>query len=160
MEFIFNNFWIMFIVVTFLNAFILKKQTKKYIIEKPEREEGYNKLFKGFLILGNIPWIIMGIGILTGNVENMFMYFCVKCPGIYIKMFYTSVILIWLFGIIWVLFKDGAQFLENHPGFFRMKGFGTTQNLTAKQIRIIFILFAVFGTIGFTMFFFFNPYQF
>ena len=74
MSAIFNHFWIMFIVVTVANGLIWKSRSKKYIAENPELQEGYDSLIKGWFIFGNIPWIIMGIGMLTGMTKNIFEF--------------------------------------------------------------------------------------
>ncbi len=62
MEIVFKHTWIMFIAVTIANGLILKFRSKKYIAEKPELKEGYDKYFRGWLLYGNIPWVIMAIG--------------------------------------------------------------------------------------------------
>ena len=62
MEIIFKHGWVLFIVVTFINAFIMLRRTKSSVELNPDLKEGYNKLFKFFLIYMNIPWLIMGIG--------------------------------------------------------------------------------------------------
>ena len=64
----------MFIAVTIANGLILKYRSKKYIAEKPELEEGYEKFFKGWLFYGNIPWVIMMSGNLSGMTQNTFDY--------------------------------------------------------------------------------------
>ena len=54
LEILFKHTWIFFIFVTILNGIILKIRSKKYILEKPELEEGYDIYFKGWLLYGNI----------------------------------------------------------------------------------------------------------
>jgi len=55
MEIIFKHTWIMIIAATIANGLILKLRSKKYIAEKPELKEGYEKYFRGLLFYGNIP---------------------------------------------------------------------------------------------------------
>ena len=62
MEFVLKNAWILFIAVTFINWIIRKVRSQKYIKENPELKTGYEKLLSNWLIYGNIPWIIIGIG--------------------------------------------------------------------------------------------------
>ena len=53
----------MFVAVTVANALILKLRSRRYIRERPELSEGYKRLFRGVLLWGNLPWLLMGIGI-------------------------------------------------------------------------------------------------
>ncbi|MGB8226981.1 MAG: hypothetical protein WCE45_09010, partial [Sedimentisphaerales bacterium] len=55
-------FWVVFIVVTFINAAIFKVRASIQIQKNPDLREGYRKIIKGFVIWTNIPWIVMGAG--------------------------------------------------------------------------------------------------
>jgi hypothetical protein len=68
---IFRHVWILFIVVTIINASIGKSRSRRYIRERPELAPGYQKLFRGFLIWENPPWILMGFSIETGRVRSI-----------------------------------------------------------------------------------------
>ena len=86
---LFNHFWVMFIVVTIANGLIWRSKSKKYVAEKPERREGYDKLIKAWLIYGNIPWAIMGIGMLTGMTKSLNEFFNpIQMNSIVIVFFY------------------------------------------------------------------------
>lgn len=61
----------MFIVVTFANALIMKKKTKSHIEKDPTLKDGYQTIIKGFITWGNLPWLVMGIGILVGGVPTI-----------------------------------------------------------------------------------------
>ena len=63
-------FWIMFIVVTFANAIMMKIRAKKKIERDPSLKSGYDTIFKGFILWGIIPWVVMGAGVLTGPQDG------------------------------------------------------------------------------------------
>ena len=118
-EFVSKIFWIMFIVVTFANAFIMKRRAKKYIEKDPSLKAGYDTIFKGFLIWGNLPWLVMGTGILAGSVPTIFHYFKPQDGNPYVISFFISIFIVWLLGTYWLFVKDGAEMLVRHPGLLR-----------------------------------------
>lgn len=67
--------WLAFIAVTTVNAIVIKVRTRKYISEKPLLEDGYNKCVKYIVVFGNIPWIIMGMGHISGITNTTSDYF-------------------------------------------------------------------------------------
>ena len=120
MEILGKYFWIMFFVVFFINAGIFWHRAQKVIEERPEKEQVYRKLIKGFLIWMNIPWVIMGAGILLGNVPSMFHYFKPRDGNPWVLAFWGCVVVLWLLTIYWIFFKNGAKTLVEHPGFFNV----------------------------------------
>ncbi|HOO56920.1 MAG TPA: hypothetical protein PLN69_08860 [bacterium] len=113
-------FWIIAIALSFVNAVVVKQRLTKYITENPEREQGYSDLIKGFLIYGNIPWIVMGIGVVAGKVDSLFCFFRPQDGNPYVIAFIASLILVWILGTIWLFFRDGANMIIKHPGFLNI----------------------------------------
>ena len=139
-----KHFWIMFIVVTFINAFIMKFREKKHIAENPNLKDGYDTIFKGIIIWGNIPWIIMGACIAMGKVPSMFHFFDIRGGNPYVLTFIGSIITIWLLGSRWLFFKSGAQMLVDHPGVFN-------HNFTSPTlVKLLWILCLCGGIAGLT----------
>lgn len=151
MEIIFKHTWIMFIAVTIANGLILKYRSKKYIAEKPELEEGYEHFFKGWLFYGNTPWVIMMIGNLSGMTQNTFDYFNPKAMNPMVLIFHFSIIVLWVLSVRWIYFKNGAEFIESHPGLLQRSSFRGNTNVTAKQIKLFFPLILFGGIVGMIM---------
>jgi len=147
MEIIFKHTWIMFIAVTVANGFILKYRSKKYIAQNPELDEGYRNYFKGWMFYGNLPWVIMMLGNLSGITQNTFEYFNPKAMNPMVLVFHFSIIVLWVLGIRWIYFKSGAEFIEAHPGLIQKSNFSGNSNVTAKQIKI-FVPLMIFGGIA------------
>ncbi|MDB5271862.1 MAG: hypothetical protein JWO58_229 [Chitinophagaceae bacterium] len=157
MELIFKHTWILFIVVTFANGFLLKYHSKKYIDKNSALQTGYENYFQGIIFYGNIPWIIMAIGDLTGLTHNTFDYFHPKAMNPMVLVFHATVILLWILSIRWIYFKDGAHFIEQHPGLFRKNTWsGSSDDITAKQIKLFFPLALLGGMLGMIMMWFGN----
>lgn len=137
MEVLLNELWIIFIIITFFNVNILKKRTRKYIDKDPKLEEGYKKYFRNYLILFNIPWVIMGVGNTLGMTEHVFEYLSPAPfnPMVYILHIY--IIIVCVLGIKWIYFSNGAEFLESHPGLTRKTSMEGEKNMSAGEIRVI-----------------------
>lgn len=151
MENLFNYIWVMGLFVTLFNAFYLKYQSKKHIAEKPELEDGYEKVFKGILTLGSLPWLIIMVGSLSGMTKSIFEYLNPSSLNPIVLIFHGMIILLMLLSTWWIYFKSGAEFLEEHPGLFKKSSFSGKTNMTAKQIKLFFPLTLIGGIIGLVM---------
>ena len=145
---IFRYFWIPFIAVTILSGFIGKYRSKKYILKNPELAKGYNKYFNGYMIFGNIPWLIIMIGNLSGITQSFFEYLDPKSLNPIVLLFHFYIIVLWILGIIWIYFKGGAEFIEMHPGLVQRSSFSGNTNVTAKQVKLFFPLMLLGGIAG------------
>jgi hypothetical protein len=99
MEIIFKQAWILLMAVTIANALTLKFRSKKYIAQNPALEEGYKKIFKGFIIFGNIPWIIVAFGNLTGLTNSIFDFFNPGALNPVVLIFHASIIVLWVLSV-------------------------------------------------------------
>ncbi len=138
----------MFIPVTAINAFLGENRPKKYSDETPELPEGYNNYFKGYLILGSIPWVLVGMGVLSGQADSIFDFFNPKSDKIFIQLFFGYIILTWLLGIWWIYFKKGAEFIEEHPGIIQRKTLRGKTDVTARQVKTFFPLMLLGGVVA------------
>jgi len=148
---IFKQTWIMFIAVTIANAFILKSRAKEYIAKNPDLKKGYENLFKGIIFFGNIPWTIIAIGNLSGMTNSIFDFFNPRSMNPVVLTFHASIIALWILSVYWIYFRNGAAFLERHPGLIRRRGFNGNSDVTAKQIKIFFPLMLLGGIAGMIM---------
>lgn len=151
-----NHAWIIFIVVTSLNGFILKYRSGKYVAENPALKDGYEKYFRGVLFYGNIPWIIMGVGNLGGLTTSMYDYFDPNGMKPIVLVWHASILALWLLSIYWIYFKDGAKFIEEHPGLFTATS-AEYPSATAQQVKTFFPLMLAGGAIAMLMMWFIGP---
>lgn len=106
----------MAIAVTCVNAYLLRSRAAAEIARNPELKEGYDQLFKWYLIYLNLPWLVMGIGILIGGTHSVFDYFDPRAGNPYVIAFHITIIILWALIIFWIYFADGAEFLVRYTG--------------------------------------------
>ena len=140
-------FWLIFIVVCFINAVIFQLRAKEQTRRKPELAEGYRKIIRGFLIWANIPWLIMGFGVMVGGVPGILDYFKPADGNPYVMTFYGFVCFVWILGTWWLFFKNGAEMLVDHPGLFN-RDFQST-----VTIKVVWLLMIAGGIAAVSLFF-------
>lgn len=140
MEILFKHTWILFIGYTFIMGAILKTRSKKYIEKNPDLQKGYDDYLKGLLFYANIPWLIMMIGSISGITQNTFEYAFLKEMNPIVIAFNASIIVLFTISARWIYFKDGAEFLERHPGLLKINGLKGSRHASAKQIKLFFPL--------------------
>src|ERR1700722_2435070 len=94
-------FWVVWIAVTFINAAAIQSRARPRIIANPELRDGYRTITRGLLTWGNLPWCIMGIGILFGGVPSVFDFFRPRDGNPFVLAFFASVLFVWLLGTHW-----------------------------------------------------------
>jgi hypothetical protein len=140
-----GHVWLVFILVTFGNAAVWWWRGRPEMIKNPSLEAGYRRLIRGFLIHGNIPWLILGAGAELPRLFPtlpfgwLFAAFLVSIVGYAIAAFY------------WLLFRGGAEDLAAHPGLFR-GGARDPQVVKAEFAAILAILVTMFVVVAFFAF--------
>lgn len=119
--FFFKHAWAFFFIITSLNAFKFRNNAAEQIRNDPELAAGYEFLFKYSLIIGNLPWLIMAFGDLSGLTNYIFDFFFPALLNPVVLAFHAVVISSCIAGSYWMFFKDGAAFLMKHPGFLNFE---------------------------------------
>jgi len=137
-----KTFWLIAIAVTCMNAYFLRSRAAMEIARDPELKKGYDQLLKGYLVCLNLPWLMMGIGILGGGVHSVFDYFYPRSGNPYVLAFHVTVFVLWALMIYWIYFGGGAEFLVRHPG-------GMKADITSPLImKFLFALMLLGGIAG------------
>lgn len=148
--FIAKWFWVISIAGVFLRAVIWRVRGDERIEEMPELEEGYRKIIRGFVIWGNIPWLVMGLGCTTGNVPTVFHYFRPRDGNPFVTAFLVSVVLVWVLGTYWVFFRDGAEMLVKYPGWFLCL---YVQTISPTVVKLLWCLGLAAGVVAMVLMF-------
>lgn len=146
--------WILFIAVTIANGLYLKYRSREYISRDPGLKAGYDKYFRGWLIYGNIPWVIIGLGNLSGMTSHLFEYLQPRTLNPVVLLFHASIVVLWVFAAYWIYFKDGAEFIERHPGLLVKQYPSRQRNPTAKSVKVFFPVVIAAGVVALAMMWF------
>ena len=101
-------------------------------------------LFGRMLLLSNVPWLVMGWGVLFGGVPSVFSYFRPQDHNPYVAYWYGSLFLLAVVNALWVLLGDGARRLRELQ---QLGAFGTRQRKSATPewgIKLLAALGPVF----------------
>jgi len=115
----FRHAWLLFIFITCLNGVIWRWRARKYISADPTLAAGYTRLIRGWLVFANLPWLVMGLGILFGGVPTIWHYLNPR-NGPVVLIWYGTVVTLWVASIYWLFFRRGAEILIAHPGLFNL----------------------------------------
>lgn len=74
----------------------------------------------GFLVVNDIVWLVMGVGILFGGLPDVFAYFSPAGGNPFVLAWHATVVALWIAGIVWLFFRGGAQFVIDHPGILNL----------------------------------------
>jgi hypothetical protein len=141
-EVVFQHAWLLFVLFTCGLAGVWWFRGRKYRQAQPELTEGYRDLVKGLLLWGNVPWILMGILILTGKVGSVFDFHDLRTGNPYIWLWNGVLyVLVWGFGTNWV-FHGGAEALVEHPGLLDFK------RTTPRVIKVWWLVCLAGGVLG------------
>ena len=66
-------------------------------------------LRRWFAIFSELPWLVMGAGILIGDVPNIWYYFRPQDRNPFVLAWFASVFLLAFYFAYWVFFRRGAQ---------------------------------------------------
>jgi len=142
--------WVIFILVTFLNAASFALRGRREIKMHPELREGYRSITRGFVTWGNLPWVVMGVGCVYGGVPSVFSFFRPRDGNPYVLAFFCSVFLLWALGTYWLLYLNGAQKLLDHPGLLNIA------IKSARGVLVYWFLSLAGGIVGTVLMFFFD----
>jgi hypothetical protein len=141
---IFRHTWVLFIGVMCANAAVWWSRARREISRQPELEEGYRSLIRGWLIFGNIPWVVMGTGIVFGGVPTVFHYFDPR-NGPFVIAFYVSIVVLWILTAYWVFLRGGAETLIRHPGLLNLP------SQDPRVVKLLLLLSLAGGVAGLAM---------
>jgi len=116
MSFRFEHHWIVAILVISLTGRVWWLMGKPYRDREAGLTAGYRRLIRGLLIWGNIPWLIMGAGMLFGGVPSIDHFMDLKSSNPFVLCWLASVGFVWAGGTYWIFARRGAEQLVRHPG--------------------------------------------
>jgi len=138
--FIFRHFWVACILVTVINGVTSQRSVKPAIERDPLLADGYRCLFRGYYVWMNVPWVLMGLGIVFGGVGTMQHYFLAfdRAP---VVLWWCAMAGLQAYGSVWMLLRGGAETLARHPGL------PFVPRVEARTLKLVWIAFAVLNVL-------------
>ena len=116
MNVLFSYFWLIMIISLCANYFVLWRRAREVVRKRPEMAAGYRRLLPASFLFLALPWIVMGLGITVGHVDNVFCFARWREGGPYVLAFWVVWGVELLLIDVWVFLGDGAKII---PSYFR-----------------------------------------
>jgi len=130
MSLLFRHFWAVAILINLVNAALSWGRARKDAAARPERAREYRLLLHAFFLHSNVPWIVMGMGVVIGGVPTVFHFLRPRDGNPWVLAFHGVIVMLWLICSI-LLFTGGAEFLA------RRSGVGIRELHSPFQIKLV-----------------------
>jgi len=117
LEIFFKYFWLIGILDAFFKWRFRRIKSKKFLANHPELTRLFARLTNWHLLWINIPWIVMGIGCLFGQL-TVKDYLQPQVGNIFVLAWYVTDFVLVILCFRWLVFKGGAELLCKFPSFF------------------------------------------
>jgi hypothetical protein len=109
--------------------------------------DAFASFARGILLWGNIPWVVMGFGVVVGGVPTVFHFLDISSGDPYVVAFVASAVLLWTATTVWI-FGGGAGTLAKYP---ELCGYGLPVR-NASFIKVSWVLGIVGGIAALVLF--------
>ena len=111
--------WLAMLAVVWVNVLLIRRRIRPHREAFPELEPGYRRLIRGFALWMSLPWLVMGIGCMIGEVPTCFHFLFPLVGGPFVWAFWVVCFAEFLILGYWALCRDGAETLVRHPGIVK-----------------------------------------
>lgn len=101
-------------------------------------------MIRSLLLWLTVPWVVMGVGLTSGNVSNIADYFYPRTGNLFVIAWWASLWILILIFSVWLWFQSGAEKLIKYPGFLRANA---TNPGTIKLIYLLTLFSNVVVTV-------------
>jgi hypothetical protein len=150
--FVLKYLWAFFLVMGLINSFLSWRSLLKDIEKNEVLKAKYRHLFIQYVIWTNIPWVMMGAGILLGGTRSVLDYLQ-PSSGNFAVLTWWGLFMVMNFVLaIWIFFAGGAETLEKYPGL------PTFLSGSAAKIKVVISIGLIFINILAVLIYCFNPW--
>ena len=114
MPFLLKHFWIFFLFAALANGLYLLHIAGQNTRRDPSLKSGYRQILLGFLIILAIPAFLIGIPVMMGWEVDSLSITSSRNMSVASVLFNVYLLSIWIFGSVWIYFRNGARFLARH----------------------------------------------
>ena len=107
--YVFQYLWLWFILGTVFGVYSNHQRIRKTLGGKPELAATAERLNWGFAFFGALPWVVMAIGIFSGQVQGVSDFFGVAHGIPFVRYWYLMMGCVFVLGSWWIYFGSGAE---------------------------------------------------
>lgn len=150
--FAYRYLWTFFLGMGVINSILGWRSLLTHIKNNEVLKAKYRYLFIQYAIWINLPWLVMGAGILLGGAGGVFD-FLVPSSGNFVVVTWWVLFLLMNFILAgWIFFAGGAETLEKYPGL------PTLLSGSAAQIKVVVAVGFILINFLAVLIYFFNPW--
>lgn len=113
-QILYQHFWFVIILGMVGNAVTFRVAARHRIKTDPSLRHPLNRLYGGLAFWLSLPFLLMGGGIVTGNVGGVFQYLMVDTGNLFITAFHGLLFAEDALFIYWVFCRRGDHLLALH----------------------------------------------
>jgi hypothetical protein len=102
-------FWLLCIVVQVVNLRAADRRMRQKFAGDAQRIAAGTRLVRQFAVIGALPWLVMGWGVLAGGVPGVWSYFRPQDGNPYVWAWFASTFALSLAFAVWVFAFDGVR---------------------------------------------------
>jgi hypothetical protein len=137
-------FWAIAIGISLINYMVGRRRILAESGLGEIRQSETLGLFGRLYLLSDVPWLVMGWGVLFGGVPSVFSYFRPQDHNPYVTCWYGSLLLLAVVNALWIMLADGAHRVQELQ---QLGVFGLRQKNSATPewaIKLLAVLGPVF----------------
>ena len=124
-DYITKFFWALGLIFAVWEHYSWTTKKNQLLLQQPELADSYDRVMWGHTIFYSLPWLVMGIGILSGRVDNVFDFLRPRSGNAFVLAFYFIIVVSTLPLAVWVWAFGGASYLSPYmkksPAYIKLQ---------------------------------------
>jgi hypothetical protein len=144
--------WVFFLLMGFTNTYLGWRSLLTHIKDNEALKSKYRLIFTQYAIWTNLPWVVMGAGILSGEANGVLDYLVPSSGNLTVAIWWGLFFFMNYALVVWIFFAGGAEKLEQYPGL------PTILSGSAASIRIVTSIGFIFVNVFAVIIYCYNPW--
>jgi hypothetical protein len=115
-DLIYRHLWAALVLASVVNSRAWWAEARHRMRSDPSLEPGYRRLYRGYLFWTNLPWLLMGLGVVSGLVPATADFAIPTAGNAFVLGWWAAMYLLLGLATYWVLAAGGAETFARHPG--------------------------------------------
>jgi len=114
MRFLSRHLWAIAVLVVAVSHMSNLKRLRAATSEDPVGRSRATRLLLGYSLFQLVPWLILGVGILSGNIDGVFAAFSPRPEDPFVTSIWAFAIAGSVLASVWILFAGGATYVSRY----------------------------------------------